>query len=170
MGKTVYLLMYVRYINICYWQSSSSFHLLEQQYSVINTWPELTRKRRDTHGDSDFIVVEDQSGVNTGEFGYGSHRRCWILQFWRWMPKFNSASRRIEGLSFGWRTKHLRHVNLLQRKGKLEGGILAYISCVRALLRHQRKQRDDKRHPHSLLSQSGELPLLFISFEHSSAN
>lgn len=61
---------------------------------------EMSGISRGTYGDGNFIVVEDQSGVNAGELGYGGHFRCWILSSLRWMPKFDGASRRIVGLSF----------------------------------------------------------------------
>lgn len=62
--------------------------------------------------------MQDQSGVNTGKLRYRGHFRWFISRLSRWMPKIRGASRRILGLSFGRRTKHLRHVNLLERKRK----------------------------------------------------
>lgn len=77
--------------------------------------------------------MEDQSGVNTGELGHRGHFRWCISRLSRWMPKNGGASRRIRGLSFGRRTKHLRHDNLLERKRKERHRKLENI--VRAVVR-----------------------------------
>lgn len=47
------------------------------------------------------------------------------------MGKFDGASRRIEGLSFGRRTEHLKCSDLSERKGPEKGGAKTYIDlCV----------------------------------------
>lgn len=77
--------------------------------------------------------MEDQSGVNTGELRHGGHFRLYVSRLSRWMPKNGGASRRIRGLSFGRRTKHLRHDKLLERKRKERHRKLENI--VRAVVR-----------------------------------
>lgn len=64
--------------------------------SVSRMFVSRRRLKPLTHRDCNFIIVEDESGVNTGQLGHRCHCSFSRLLFQTWMPKFDGASRRIQ--------------------------------------------------------------------------
>jgi len=62
----------------------------------VHVAPSARAQTPHTHRYGHFIIMEDESGVNTGELGYRCHCSFSRLRFQTWMPKFDGASRRIQ--------------------------------------------------------------------------